>query len=201
MLGSTITRLKSEEDQGIHSNPFSPMNQRKIARILTTLDNLIENTEALIAKYQAIKQGIMHDLFSRGVDARGHLRPPRTKPPTSTDNPNWAGFRRSGCHVGLMSSLGATRSPKIVEASVGRFTTPYLRVANVFDGFIDYIRCSRNGLHADREGRYSLLPGDVLLNEGQSLELVGRTAIYTEEPGRFCFQNTLILPVHTIPTI
>lgn len=49
--------------------------QRKIARILTTVDNLIEKTEALIAKYQAIKQGMMHDLFTRGVDENGHLRP------------------------------------------------------------------------------------------------------------------------------
>ncbi|MCF7960281.1 MAG: restriction endonuclease subunit S [Pirellula sp.] len=39
------------------------------------LDNLIEKTEALIAKYQAIKQGMMHDLFTRGVDEHGHLRP------------------------------------------------------------------------------------------------------------------------------
>lgn len=49
--------------------------QRKIAKILTTVDNLIEKTEALIAKYQAIKQGMMHDLFTRGVDEHGHLRP------------------------------------------------------------------------------------------------------------------------------
>ncbi|MEI8372805.1 MAG: restriction endonuclease subunit S [Planctomycetota bacterium] len=49
--------------------------QRKIAKILTTVDNLIEKTEALIAKYQAIKQGMMHDLFTRGVDENGHLRP------------------------------------------------------------------------------------------------------------------------------
>jgi type I restriction enzyme S subunit len=52
-----------------------PSQQRKIARILTTVDNLIEKTEALIAKYQAIKQGMMHDLFTRGVDEHGHLRP------------------------------------------------------------------------------------------------------------------------------
>ena len=43
--------------------------------MLTTLDNLIEKTESLIAKYQAIKQGMMHDLFTRGVDVHGHLRP------------------------------------------------------------------------------------------------------------------------------
>lgn len=55
--------------------------QRKIARILTTIDNLIEKTEALIAKYQAIKQGMMHDLFTRGVDEHGHLRPPYEEAP------------------------------------------------------------------------------------------------------------------------
>lgn len=55
--------------------------QRKIARILTTVDNLIEKTEALIAKYQAIKQGMMHDLFTRGVDEHGHLRPPYEEAP------------------------------------------------------------------------------------------------------------------------
>jgi type I restriction enzyme, S subunit len=49
--------------------------QRKIARILTTVDNLIEQTEALIEKYKSIKQGMMHDLFTRGVDQSGQLRP------------------------------------------------------------------------------------------------------------------------------
>lgn len=55
--------------------------QRKIAKILTTVDNLIEKTETLIAKYQSIKQGMMHDLFTRGVDANGQLRPPVDEAP------------------------------------------------------------------------------------------------------------------------
>ena len=61
--------------------PSSDIVQRKIARILTTLDNVITQTEALIAKYQAIKQGLMHDLFTRGVDATGKLRPPQSEAP------------------------------------------------------------------------------------------------------------------------
>lgn len=37
---------------------------------------MIEKTEAAIAKYQAIKQGMMHDLFTRGIDLEtGKLRP------------------------------------------------------------------------------------------------------------------------------
>lgn len=55
---------------------FSLSEQRNIARILSTVDEVIEKTEASIAKYQAIKAGMMHDLFTRGIDpATGRLRP------------------------------------------------------------------------------------------------------------------------------
>ncbi|MDH4462070.1 MAG: restriction endonuclease subunit S, partial [Flectobacillus sp.] len=50
--------------------------QQKIAKILTTCDEVIEKTEAAIAKYKAIKQGMMQDLFTRGIDvSTGKLRP------------------------------------------------------------------------------------------------------------------------------
>ena len=50
--------------------------QRKIARILSTADAVIEKTQAGIAKYKAIKQGMLHDLFTRGIDpTTGKLRP------------------------------------------------------------------------------------------------------------------------------
>lgn len=55
--------------------------QQKIAAILTCIDTSIEKTEALIAKYQQIKAGLMHDLFTRGVTADGKLRPPREQAP------------------------------------------------------------------------------------------------------------------------
>lgn len=55
--------------------------QDKIGEILTTIDLTIRNTEFLIAKYQQIKAGMMHDLFTRGVDAHGRLRPPREHAP------------------------------------------------------------------------------------------------------------------------
>lgn len=45
--------------------------QQKIAKILSTVDNLIEKTQSLIDKYTAIKQGMMADLFTRGIDLSG----------------------------------------------------------------------------------------------------------------------------------
>ncbi len=55
--------------------------QQRIATILTGIDTAIEKTEALIAKYQQIKAGLMHDLFTRGVLPCGQLRPPREQAP------------------------------------------------------------------------------------------------------------------------
>lgn len=55
--------------------------QRRIGVILGKLDQAIEKTEALIEKYQYVKIGVMHDLFTRGVAADGKLRPTREQAP------------------------------------------------------------------------------------------------------------------------
>jgi type I restriction enzyme S subunit len=52
--------------------------QTKIAEILSTVDRAIEQTEALIAKQQRIKTGLMHDLLTRGIDEHGNLRSEQT---------------------------------------------------------------------------------------------------------------------------
>ena len=54
--------------------PLNLSEQRKIAEILTTVDDAIEQTDVLIRKYQRIKQGLMQHLLTRGVDANGQLR-------------------------------------------------------------------------------------------------------------------------------
>lgn len=49
--------------------------QSKIANILSTCDEVIEKTEETIEKYKQIKAGLMQDLFTRGLDENGKLRP------------------------------------------------------------------------------------------------------------------------------
>jgi len=55
--------------------------QEQIANILDTLDTTIRQTEAIIAKLQQVKQGLLHDLLTRGIDANGQLRPPVEQAP------------------------------------------------------------------------------------------------------------------------
>lgn len=83
---------------------------------------------------------------------------------------------------------GRQRSPHFTEGEL----RPYLRVANVFDGKIDTSNVLTMAFSAGEYERYKLHDGDILLNEGQSLELVGRSAIYRGEPSECCFQNTLV---------
>jgi type I restriction enzyme S subunit len=54
--------------------PESKAEQTKIAEILSTVDRAIEQTEALIAKQERIKTGLMQDLLTRGIDEHGNLR-------------------------------------------------------------------------------------------------------------------------------
>ncbi|CAM3506542.1 restriction endonuclease subunit S [Halomonas lysinitropha] len=53
-----------------------PINeQRLIAHILDTLDTQIQKTDALIAKLEKVKEGLLHDLLTRGIGENGQLRP------------------------------------------------------------------------------------------------------------------------------
>ncbi|MCD4845375.1 MAG: restriction endonuclease subunit S [Methanosarcinales archaeon] len=58
--------------------PQQKPEQTKIAEILSTVDRAIEQTEALIAKQQRIKTGLMQDLLTRGIDKHGNLRSEQT---------------------------------------------------------------------------------------------------------------------------
>ena len=51
--------------------------QTKIALILSTCDAVIEKTQAAIVKYKAIKQGMLQDLFTRGIDLNTNKLRPR----------------------------------------------------------------------------------------------------------------------------
>ena len=58
--------------------PIDKAEQAKIAEVLSTVDRAIEQTEALIAKQQRIKTGLMQDLLARGIDEQGNLRSEQT---------------------------------------------------------------------------------------------------------------------------
>lgn len=85
--------------------------------------------------------------------------------------------------------LGQQRHPMFDSGSNMR---PYLRVANVMDGAIDVSDVLSMHFPEDSLRKFELAPGDILLNEGQSTELVGRSAVFRGELPGACFQKTLL---------
>ena len=77
--GTTFAEISKTALSTIKLNfPSSKPEQTKIAEILSTVDRAIEQTEALIAKQQRIKTGLMQDLLTRGIDEHGNLRSEQT---------------------------------------------------------------------------------------------------------------------------
>lgn len=122
----------------------------------------------------------------------GKIKKQKTLPPVSDEEKpfvlpkEWEWYR-----VGDIGDLklGRQRSPKDHH---GLYMTPYLRVANVHDNEIRVDDVKLMNFTPEEKIIFSLKKGDILLNEGQSLELVGRPAIFRDEIAGACFQNTLI---------
>ena len=74
--GATLNKQKLKKI--LFEYPESEREQAKIAEVLSTVDRAIEQTEALIAKHQRIKTGLMQDLLTRGIDEHGNLRSEET---------------------------------------------------------------------------------------------------------------------------
>lgn len=85
--------------------------------------------------------------------------------------------------------LGRQRHP---DWHTGPNMRPYLRVANVFEDRIDTSDVMQMHWPAGVFERFQLHDGDVLLNEGQSPDYLGRPAIYRGEPAETAFTNSLI---------
>ena len=58
--------------------PSSLKEQERIAKALTQIDDAIDSSSRLIAKYQLVKKGLMHDLLTYGIDKDGNIRSERT---------------------------------------------------------------------------------------------------------------------------
>ena len=161
--------------------PVPPLpEQKKIAEILSSVDEAIASTQAVIDQIRKVKQGLLQQLLTRGI---GHTK---FKESAIGQIPEFWKLKRIN-ELGKVQA-GRQRSPHFTEGKI----RPYLRVANVFDGYIDTSDVLEMAFTEDEYKRYCLQDGDILLNEGQSLDLVGRSAIYRGVPKNCCFQNTLI---------
>lgn len=168
--------------------------QKKIARILTTLGNLIEKTEALIAKYQAIKQGMMHDLFTRGVDEHGQLRPTQQQAPDLYKQSELGWIPKDWDEVTLGDELkgieqGWSPDCDSIPARAGQWGV--LKTTSVvWDGYADW---ENKVLPPTLEPRkeYEVKVGDILMTRGGPNSRVGVVVYVYETQSRLMMSDKL----------
>lgn len=173
------------------SFPKNLSQQRKIAQILTTCDAVIEKTEAAIAKYQAMKQGLMQDLFTRGIDVNtGKLRPKyeEVKHLYKESELGWIPkdwevkrLENMVSETILGSPLRGTGSVNISLLKMGNLDWGYLKLDK-----IEYL--SINLL----DEKLLLKHRDFLFNTRNTPDLVGKTAVWKNEIENATFDNNLL---------
>lgn len=166
--------------------------QRKIGHISRNVNAQIVATEALVSKYQRVKQGIMTDLFSRGINtATGQLRPSVHDAPELYQETS-IGLLPKEWEVCPLGSISSIASGITLGKDLSKMTTvrvPYLRVANVQDGYLDLTEVKFVDVPEAEATKYLLLYGDVLMNEGGDFDKLGRGAVWRNEVEGCCHQN------------
>ena len=185
--GSTFEAINSSELIGWPIEfPTSKREQAKIAEILSTVDWAIEQTEALIAKQQRIKTGLIQDLLTRGIDEHGNLRSEQTHKfkdsPLGRIPAEWAVLKvRDVFEI----QLGKMLSPK---ASEGRSPFFYLGNKHVQWDHVEASDLQMMDFDERERYKYDLRLGDILVCEGGE---VGRSAIWREEVQNCCYQKAI----------
>jgi len=158
-----------------------------LERVLDTLDTQIQKTEALIAKLEKVKEGLLHDLLTRGIDESGRLRPsPELAPELYKASPLGLIPREwDALSIGQLSVLVTSGSRGWAEyySDSGDL---FIRSQNVRMGLIDLTDQQYVTPPSDGEGqRTSVKPWDLLVTiTGNS---VGNIANLSEEWNREAF--------------
>lgn len=82
---------------------------------------------------------------------------------------------------------GATKGRRIAPSQGVR--VPYLRVANVQDGFLDLREVKTMEIRRGEEQKYALAVGDLVMTEGGDIDKLGRAAVWTGELDYCAHQN------------
>lgn len=163
--------------------PLDIFIQKKIANILQTIDEAIEKTEQLIEKYQQIKAGLMHDLFTRGIGVDGKLRPPREQAPELYwESPigwipkDWECIKLEDLLDKVPNNLrSGPFGSALLKAELVEDGIPFLGIDNIYiEKFDDDFRRFVSERKFNELSKYAVRKGDVIIT---IMGTVGRAAV------------------------
>jgi type I restriction enzyme S subunit len=173
--GSTMQHITRKELERFGALfPESKPEQTKIAEILSTVDRAIEQTEALIAKQQRLKTGLMQDLLTCGIDEHGNLRSEQTH--KFKDSPlgripvEWEVTRLESVSVFVTSGSRGWAQYYSTEGAlfvrIGNLTRQHINMR-----FEDVVRV--NPPKSSEGNRTAVMTGDLLISITADLGIIG----------------------------
>lgn len=184
---ATISHLPAEAFRA-YRFPFPPPDEQ--AAITTALDRETARIDALIAKKTRFiellkekRQALITHAVTKGLDPTVRMKDSGVEwigeVPT-----HWAVPKLR--HVATVQT-GTAKGKDLRGAE--SVLVPYLRVANVQDGYLDLTDVAKIEIPLAELGRYLLRPGDVLMNEGGDNDKLGRGHIWQGEIEPCIHQN------------
>jgi type I restriction enzyme, S subunit len=170
----------------------SPASRDKIAEILDTMDAAIRGTEAVVAKLKAMKQGLLHDLLTRGIDANGDLRPPQPEAPHLYKQTPLGWLPKGWDAVQLGDQLIGGPKNGYSPQDAGRETGVKMLGLGCLteEGFAP--RQLKNAPEAMALHPARLEHGDLLISRSNTIAMVGRVGMY-RDVGAPCIYPDLMM--------
>lgn len=139
--GTTFLEVSGAEFGSIKLPSPSPDEKLKIAQLLDTFDTTIHQTEAIVKKLKLVKEGLLHDLLTRGVDANGELRPCYEQAPELYQESPLGWVPKEWDVIPLLDAAvnitdGTHQAVTTVSSDQG--DVPFLFVSCVRDGEVDW---------------------------------------------------------------
>lgn len=191
-IGSTRPRVNLDEIRNLLI-PFPPYHeQRKIGIILSSVDAVIEETEAIITKLRDVKSGLFYDLLTSGIDENGMLRDSmahpkhfRNEPPIGMIPMVW-GVKRLGW---VIEGIDAGKSFECADKPVASNEWGVLKVSAIHpDGF----KPGENKLVENSkfiDSSYEVKNNDLLISRANTRELVGLVCLVKDPPPRLLLSD------------
>lgn len=185
--GSTMQHITRKELNKFRVTlPIEKTEQSKIAAVLSSIDKAIEQTEKLIEKQKRIKRGLLHDLLTKGVDENGAIR----SEATHEFKDSTLGRIPKDWEVVELLEVVPKAEYGISESLDEIGEIPVLRMNNLIDGEISVENLKySNGFEAKR---ILLKPNDILFNRTNSIDHVGKTAIWRGQVEIMSFASYLV---------
>lgn len=174
--GVTLNKEKIRNIEAILP-PFPE--QQKIAAILTSVDDVIEKTQAQINKLKDLKTGMMQELLTRGVGVDGKPHTEFKDSPVGRIPKDWGVVKLSS----VLSKIDSGWSPSCIEVPPESGQWGVIKVSAVTRGSFLEIESKTLPDGLSPKPLIRIKKGDILLTRANGVaDLVGKCVLVLDEP-------------------